>query len=136
MPHTHERITKMLETYRRELPKPPEDSPPQVCRGYRCIKQHLFSPRLTVRWLKDECNINGNNFSGKFRYYVGNPPKSYYLEHRIKVSKKLFRILAHEDVSILNIALSVGFKSHASFTMTFKEYEGKSPKEFKAESLK
>jgi AraC-like DNA-binding protein len=122
----------MLETYRRELPEPPEESPPQVGCGYRCIKKHLFSLRLTVRWLKDECNINGNNFSGKFRYFVGRPPQNYIVRNRVDAAAKVLKNVDPNLYSLLELACEVGYSGHSSFTRSFKRVMGKAPAYFRA----
>ncbi|MCW9706173.1 helix-turn-helix transcriptional regulator [Fodinibius salsisoli] len=122
-------IQKNLEDYCCAIVNPDPEWPHGVHRAVECIRDHLFDPKLSVRWMKKQCHLNGNNFSGKFKYYVGMTPKQYWLDHRIKLAKKLIR----EDISITMIALGLGFNSLSAFTMLFKKYEGCSPTDYREE---
>lgn len=124
-------IQELLEDYRSELMEPDSDWPPKIRRVINCIHNHQFDRRLTVKWLKNQCHINGNNLAGKFRYYVGTTPKQYWLNHRVEAAKQILKNESLIDTPIIDIALSVGFRSHSAFSMTFKNYEGISPSKFR-----
>lgn len=120
MTDAEERVREIKETYCNNLPKPEADCPPKVQWAVTYIHKHLFDRELSVRQLKEQCRINGNNFSGTFRYYVGGSPKQFWLEHRIAVAKELLREDSLSEVPLIETAFSLGFRGHSSFTATFK----------------
>jgi len=66
-----------------------------------------------------------------FRKSVGVPPYRYLLARRIERSKKL---LAATEKSVVEIALDVGFSSHAHFGSTFRRATGCTPSEYRNRS--
>lgn len=134
MPNSRERIQNMLNDYRKKIPEPPRDAPPNICRAYKCIKRNLFSQKLAVGWVKSQCNVNGNNFSAKFKYYLGKPPQQFWLKHRIAAAKQLLSKKELTDTDLLEIALELGFRSHSAFSMRFKAYEASSPNAYRSKN--
>ncbi|MEX2455740.1 MAG: AraC family transcriptional regulator [Balneolaceae bacterium] len=108
-----------------------EEVPFGVREALACIHEHVFTRRLTVKWMKEYCGLNGNNFSGKFKHYVGKTPRQYWLYHRIETAKLLLKDEALTGASITDIAYSLGFNSLQAFSLTFKNYTGCSPKDFR-----
>ncbi|MDZ7715098.1 MAG: AraC family transcriptional regulator [Balneolaceae bacterium] len=98
-----------------------------VRRALVFIINHLFAPKLTVGWMKQQCRINGNNFSGKFKYHLDQTPKQYILFHRMEVAKQLLSKVDLADVPISAIAFELGFSSAAVFSNAFKSRMGESP---------
>lgn len=135
MTDNSERIFKQIKTiYRKNLPEADPDWPPKITNVVNCIRSHLFNDELSVGWIKEQCRINGNNFSGKFSFYVGMSPQQYYYYHRIETAKKLLSAPELKDVRILHIAMNLGFKSPTSFSTTFKNHMGCTPSEFRDRS--
>jgi AraC family transcriptional regulator len=130
-----ERIEKILETYRHRVIRIDDDWPAEVQRAVSCIKDHIFDQNLSVKWLKKKCRINDNNFSGKFKFYVGMSPQKYYLYHRIEVAKKILTTPELKDTAMMHIALHIGFENHSSFSTTFKNYVGCTPTAFRDENF-
>lgn len=124
MHRVYERIQEFLENYRQQLPEPDPEWPHEVRRAVKFIYEHLFDPKLSVTWLKEQCKFNGKSFSAEFCWYVGYYPKEYINHHRIETAKLL---LKQTEVTITQIALSVGFASLSSFCKTFKEKEDGRP---------
>ena len=124
-------IQQRLENNRKQLVDVQEEWPTDIKRAVQFIHNHRFDERLSVQWMKEQCRLNGANFSGRFKYYVGKLPKKYWLEHRIAVAKQLLKERSMADVGLLKIALHFGFRSHSAFTMTFKKYTGYSPSNFR-----
>ncbi|NGP90095.1 helix-turn-helix domain-containing protein [Fodinibius halophilus] len=127
-----ERINEVLETYRLALPEAPSNAPPQVCRACRYIKEMLFDPELTVQKLKEDCNINGNNFSGIFKYYMGKPPQQYIVLHRLQAAPKVLRTVNRDRYTLLELAYETGFSGHSAFTRSFKRVMEETPSAYQA----
>ncbi len=67
-----------------------------------------------------------------FRRMVGETPKQYTL--RLRLEGAAARLLASDD-SIVDVALSAGFKSHEVFTRAFRRHFGRTPAEYRATAL-
>lgn len=139
-------IEEIKERHRTEIAEPgsandmaaeafPEAVPHNVKAVINCIHEHLYDPRLSVGWMKEQCGINGKNFSGKFKYYVGKTPKEYILYHRIETAKQLLRDEALVGISISTVAYDIGFNSPQAFSTTFKHFTNFSPKAFREEYM-
>jgi AraC family transcriptional regulator len=70
------------------------------------------------------------HFAAKFRAATGLRPHEYVLRRRIEHAQ---RMLASNDVSLTNVALSVGFQTQAHFTSTFKRFVGQPPRAWRQE---
>ncbi len=104
---------------------PPDPTWPVDVRAVAAyIHANLFDDNLMVARVKRECGIGDNNISGRFRYYVGQGIKEYIDSHRINLAKRLLQL---NHLSILAIALSVGYSSHSAFTRGFKRHTGCTP---------
>lgn len=67
-----------------------------------------------------------------FRAMVGESPKHYIL--RLRLEQAATR-LAKRDVSVLEVALNAGFKSHEVFTRAFTRHFGLTPNAYRASAL-
>lgn len=123
----YDKIREIREAYRNLLPGPDPEWPPWVRRVVLFIHIYLFDSHLTVGWLREQCHITLEGFSGKFKYHVGRYPRQYWVKHRIEASKLLLRNKDLKEVPILTIAISIGFDSQAAFSMTFKNHVGIPP---------
>ena len=131
MNNIHTRLSKKLEKYRRQLPPSDKDWPSDVRRAVAYIRKHLFDPRLTVNKMKLQCHLNSKNFSGKFKYYVGERPKHFWLSHRIAIAKKVLADHQFREVTLIELAISTGFNHASSFTKAFKSREGITPGKYR-----
>ena len=68
-----------------------------------------------------------------FTVHTGTPPSKYLKEHRMSAAKKL---LITSTFPISKIAEKVGYSDQFHFSKTFKNLVGKSPKQFREDSLK
>lgn len=68
-----------------------------------------------------------------FTKHTGVSPINYLIKKRIEEAKNL---LSATDYSVAQIALSVGFSSHAYFAQVFKKEVGMSPISYRKQSRK
>ena len=70
-------------------------------------------------------------FQRKFKLQTGLSPYDYLIRKKIDAARQL---LLHTDTSITQIACALGFSSSQHFANTFKQYEGKTPTQFRKAS--
>ncbi len=76
--------------------------------------------------------MNSDYFAKMFKKKTGLLISEYILKCRMTLAQELLK----RDMSIMNIAMEIGFNSSSYFSTTFKRYTGKSPQEYKKENLK
>ena len=65
------------------------------------------------------------HFAAQFRAATGMRPHEYLLRRRIERAQE---VLAETSMSLVDIALSVGFQTQSHFTTVFKRYAGQPPR--------
>ena len=93
------------------------------------IDSHLASD-VSVMDLARIAELSPHYFSDLFKNTVGVTPHRYLLEERIEKAKKL---LIRRKLSIVEIALALGFASQSHFTDVFRKITGTTPRRFKQE---
>jgi PAS domain S-box-containing protein len=83
---------------------------------------------LTVQWLADQACMSVSSLERRFRQYLGTTPKRYLIHARIAAACDR---LLNTTLSIGQIAGSLGYHEHASFTRAFISVMHMSPKEYR-----
>ncbi|EPY6465632.1 helix-turn-helix domain-containing protein [Clostridium sporogenes] len=91
-----------------------------------------YSDDITLGDISEYLNINKSYFCSILKKETGKTFSHLINEIRIEKSKEL---LAKNDLSILEIALSVGFNNQNYFSSTFKKFNNKTPIEFRNENF-
>ena len=89
--------------------------------GY--IEANLAAP-IGLPQLADAAGLSMNYFSAQFQIATGCRPHAYVRRRRIDRAQ---RMLLEGRLSLIEIALSVGFQSHAHFTTVFRRAVGEAP---------
>ncbi len=87
-----------------------------------------YMNRLTLKKLADYLHINESYLSKLFKKEMDTNFSDYLNSVRIKRSKEL---LKNSDMSILDIALYVGYDNQSYFTKVFKKMTGITPKKYR-----
>jgi AraC-like DNA-binding protein len=113
---------ELLKEYQQVLTQPEEHWPVDVKRGIQCINEKLDNPELTVKMVREKCLVGNNNFSTRFKHFVGMSPKKYITRCRIAWAVLFMRKKAKKgrDGSLLSVALAVGYCSQSTFSKAFK----------------
>jgi AraC-like DNA-binding protein len=82
---------------------------------------------MSVEWIYEQCGIIEREFAARFKLYFGHYPKSYYVHHRIEVSKLM---LTQTEALVTEVALMVGFDT-SNFCKAFKRKVGMTPTEWR-----
>jgi AraC-like DNA-binding protein len=92
------------------------------------LEDHLLDPELTIGALKLACGIRDNSISSVFGSELGDPPQLYLKNRRMETAARLLR---DTDLKIWQIAEMICFANPASFSTAFREWSGRSPKDYR-----
>ena len=98
-----------------------------IVKAKEYIHTHFKEP-ITLESLAQHLNLNKSYFCTIFKKVTKDSFCNYINNVRIEESKKL---LLNTNLSMLDIALSVGFNSASYFNTIFKKLEGKTPLEYR-----
>jgi AraC family transcriptional regulator len=88
-----------------------------------------LADRLSLERLSAEAGLNATHFSRAFKQSFGVPPHRHLVRRRLERARDL---LASTNLSILQVALEVGYGSHSHFTTAFRKSTGLTPREFRS----
>jgi AraC-like DNA-binding protein len=97
----------------------------------RFIEVHLSNPNLSTAMVATGCGISPRYLSFLLKHH-GTSFSTLVWEQRLKKAKSWLSSSNPNDVSISEIAYSVGFKSPAHFSRMFKRVFNMNPREFRA----
>jgi transcriptional regulator GlxA family with amidase domain len=95
----------------------------------RDLADRRYSEPLDVSTLAAAARLSPAHFSREFRHAFGETPHAYLLTRRLERASQLLRTT---DRQVLDICLSVGWKSVGSFTATFTRTFGLTPTAYRA----
>lgn len=90
-----------------------------------------FSRDISIAEIADNIGLNKNYFSNFFKENVGVSPMEYLIKYRIN---KACELMKNEQLSISDIARSVGYNDPLGFSKIFKKIKGVSPKIYRIKS--
>lgn len=91
------------------------------------IEQNMFEP-VDIHDIAQASNYSTYHFCRIFRGLVGDSPKEYLRKRRLTIAAER---LAEGGMSILDIALTCQFESHATFTRSFKQLFNVPPAQYR-----
>lgn len=94
--------------------------------------QKNYQEDLTLYKISSFFNYNSSYFSRFFKENFGVNYSDYLKSVRLE---KSYRLLQNKDLSIMNIALEVGFNSSKAFNTAFKEKFGHTPHQYRLHYL-
>ena len=86
---------------------------------------------ITLEELAFLCHTSVSTFKRKFIKLYNKTPSQYFLEQKMGMAKSL--LLQNENPG--EVFYKVGYENHSSFSKSFKQVYGISPKEFKKQNL-
>lgn len=95
------------------------------------IDQHLHED-ISLTDLAAVADLTPDHFGVAFKVSTGKTPHRYHIERRIHRAKEL---LLNPSLTIIQIALEVGFSGQSHFSATFRKVTGMSPSEFRNRSV-
>jgi AraC-like DNA-binding protein len=86
---------------------------------------------LTLAELAFLCHTSISTFKRKFVKLYNKTPSQYFLQQKMEIAKSL--LLQNENPS--EVFYKVGYENHSSFSQSFKQVFGISPKQFQQQNL-
>ena len=83
-----------------------------------------ISNEITISDLASVAGLSQFHFIRAFKYTVGLPPYQYVLSERIHRAKGL---LSQPDLSLADVALTVGFSDASQLNRVFRKFVGVTP---------
>lgn len=93
-----------------------------------------YSRNITIKNIAEYLGLNRSYFSNIFKNSLKVSPQKFLIHYR--VSKACELIKTHSNLSIGNIARSVGYSDQLVFSKTFKTVKGCSPSDYRLKILK
>jgi AraC-like DNA-binding protein len=95
------------------------------------VDDHLTA-KITLHDLAKVAGLSRMHFAAQFRAAVGMRPHQYLLKRRIERAEAL---LKQAEISLVEVALTVGFQTQAHFTTVFKRFTGDTPYQWRSAHL-
>jgi AraC-like DNA-binding protein len=96
----------------------------------KAVEQNITS-NLTLEELAFLCNTSVSTFKRRFLKLYNVAPRQYFLRRKMEIATSL--LLQNENPS--EVFYKVGFENHSSFSQSFKQVYGISPKQYQQQKL-
>lgn len=110
---------------------PREDQNRRLLRARDTMDRDYASP-LDIPSLSRVALMSPAHFSRQFTQTFGETPHRYLQRRRIE---RAMAMLRDHDRSVTDVALAVGYDSLGTFSRTFREITGRTPSEFRGDSV-
>ncbi|WP_426610472.1 helix-turn-helix domain-containing protein [Bradyrhizobium sp. McL0616] len=91
-----------------------------------------LTAKITLQDMADVAGLSRMHFAAQFRAAIGARPHEYLLRRRIERAQEL---LKQAEVTLVDVALTVGFQTQAHFTTVFKRFVGDTPYQWRSAYL-
>jgi AraC family transcriptional regulator len=121
-------VARILASTRRvapfERPKVAELTRWRLKRALDYVEARLAEP-VSLADLASSTGLTRMHFAAQFRAATGLRPHEYLLRRRIERAQEM---LVRSGMSVVDVALSVGFQTQSHFTTVFKRFVGQTPR--------
>ncbi|MBP2637470.1 MAG: AraC family transcriptional regulator [Firmicutes bacterium] len=87
-----------------------------------------YNQQIDISYIAKQLGVSKNHLIRLFKRHSEFTPTQYFTKVRVGKAREL---LDQEDLSILELAYAVGFKSLSNFYKCFKEQTGRTPHEYR-----
>ena len=89
------------------------------------IRQGVFQPDLSVRWVANACHFSERHFSRKVRLLTGSPPSKLILETKLIIALQLLK--NKRATTVKEVAAMLHFSDVKYFSRRFQKHFGHYP---------
>lgn len=94
----------------------------------RVLIESSLAEDLSLEKLAEEAGVSRSHFARRFRAEVGVSPHRYHSQQRVEKAKLMLR---QTNMSLVDIAMELGFCSQSHFTQVFRAHAGVTPRRFR-----
>ncbi len=98
----------------------------------RKVVENNITSNLSIEDLAFLCNVSLSTFKRRFLKIYGNSPNRWLLQKRMELAKEM---LIYSKEKPGEIFYKLGYENHSSFSQSFKQIFGTTPKEFQLQNL-
>jgi AraC-like DNA-binding protein len=98
----------------------------------RTVMEANITNNLTIDELAFLCNLSVSTFKRRFAEVYGSSPNKWLLKQRMEIAA---RLLHHQHEKPGEVFHKVGYENHSSFSQSFKQIFGITPKEYQSQRL-
>ncbi len=102
---------------------------PESIRNAVIFMQEHFDQPFDPSRIAAAAGISASHLRALFDRWLGESPRRYFTRLRIEEAARLLR---EQQVSVLEVAMKVGFRDRGNFSRTFKRWMGVAPSRFAA----
>lgn len=97
-------------------------------RAKEVVEENISNPEFNVHDFADAMNLGKSKFYTKVKSITGQTPNEFILSVRLK--KAAFYMMGDEDLTISEVAYSVGYNDPRYFSKSFRQFYGVSPSQY------
>jgi AraC-like DNA-binding protein len=97
----------------------------------KAVEANILS-NINLQDLAFLCNMSLSTFKRKFVKMYGSPPNKWMLQKRMEAARDLLLVHGEKPGEIF---YKVGYENHSSFTQSFKQTFGQTPRDFQLQHL-
>ena len=98
----------------------------------RYVVETNIASQMSVEEMAFLCNASLSTFQRRFNVIYGLSPQKWLLEQKLQLAA---RLLQEPGEKPSDVYMKVGYENHSSFSKSFKQQFGISPKEFREQHL-
>lgn len=127
-----ELLTTRLLTAHAETPPPPQrlsgGLPPRILRRALERLRSENDADVSLAALAADAGLSRFHFCRAFKESTGMPPHAWLRQYRLEQAKRMLR---DPSLSVIAVAITLGYASQTAFAAAFKKLTGVSPREFR-----
>ena len=125
-------LSRLVQNHQRQASEVPGliSSDRYVARAVEYIERN-YAGKLSVGDISRKLKINRSYLSALFSRYLGMPPRDFMIGYRMD---KACELLKKPQLSVGDVARSVGYEDPLQFSKIFRKSTGVSPKQYRARS--
>ncbi|UKB82314.1 AraC family transcriptional regulator [Chryseobacterium sp. MEBOG06] len=107
----------------------------EFLKDFMIEKEPYLDSSLTIQDLSEQVKIPVKDLSTLINLYMDKHFFDFVNEYRIEKAMQILKDSSQQELTVLEILYRVGFNSKSSFNTSFKKYTGKTPTDYRKQSL-